>query len=74
MNDLHLEAPWVGKTPEEYEAICNPYHRRCCEEEYEEEPIAYCDECGEALYKESDIYEDGNNNLCLGCYEQKKFL
>ncbi len=70
MSDLHLQAPWVGRTPEEYEAISNPYHRRRYEEEDEEEPITYCDECGEALYKESDIHEDGNNNLCLGCYEK----
>lgn len=67
-----IEAPWVGKTPEEWQEMSNPYYNSHeQDDEPEEEPICYCDDCGEPIWSEDDLHEEFNDKLCTGCWEER---
>ena len=57
--DQALEAPWVGKSPDDD----LPF------DEGEEEPVGACSECGDAIYAAEGYYEIGDVLLCdySGC-------
>lgn len=56
MSDRDLEAPWVGKTPEEYYG-------------YKERKAFDCDSCGEAIYEGEEYYDFDGYKVCQECID-----
>lgn len=55
-------APWVGKTPEEYYG------------EEEKKAYCFCDSCGEVIYEGDEYYKFGDDNLCEECILNAKTI
>lgn len=54
------DAPWVGKTPEEY------YGGE------EKKAYCFCDVCGEVIYEGEEYYKIGEDNICTECVSDAK--
>ena len=60
MNDL--EAPWVGRTPEEYYGTNSS-------DDYN---FLRCNECGEEIYSSDTYYDIDGNIICEDCMNKYK--
>lgn len=59
MEFRNLQAPWVGKTPEEYLG-------------YEEEVADCCDCCGRDIYVGEEYYDVDGVVICENCIKDYK--
>lgn len=58
MSNRHLQAPWVGQTPEEYDSHC--------------ESSIYCKHCAEKIYFGENYYDIDGITICDYCIDEYK--
>ena len=54
------DAPWVGKSAEDYYG------------EGEKKIYCFCDACGEPIYEGEDYFKIGEDNICPACISDAK--